>query len=351
MSNKKSVTLKDLAHELGLSVFTVSKALRGLPGMSEETRKAVLDLARIKKYRTKEQDYSLAVDQIPIFTQKPKRFKFISLPNIGFHQFILEGIQETLSGFGHIIEPLFISPASFKLAQFEKWATNHNLTYMDGLFIPPSLHPALEQKLLLLDVPKIMINYPPSNAQVDSVIWDVGAAVSDSVHYLHSMGHRNILYVGDTVKTRGYILRWQAFQETTRELGIPTKSEHHVVGHSEHNQQLIEMISNKIKTLRPTAILCAINYNLAWIFHACSSIGQSIPEHISLVSLELKANDMLPELTRPILLVKETGMRAAERMLWRLANPSSPIEHVRLRGPFYSGKTVRKRTPGLDADA
>jgi LacI family transcriptional regulator len=45
------VTLKDIAREVGVSVVTVSKALRGRTDIGEETRRRVMDSARRLKYR------------------------------------------------------------------------------------------------------------------------------------------------------------------------------------------------------------------------------------------------------------------------------------------------------------
>jgi LacI family transcriptional regulator len=59
-----------------------------------------------------------------------------------------------------------------------------------------------------------------------------------------------------------------------------------------------------------------------------------------LISLENGPNELLPGLTRPVLLIREAGVRAAERMLWRIANPVQPYEHTLLQGPFFRGETV-----------
>lgn len=46
-----AVRMKDIAEELGVSVVTVSKALRNHPDVSEKTRQRVLHLTRVKNYR------------------------------------------------------------------------------------------------------------------------------------------------------------------------------------------------------------------------------------------------------------------------------------------------------------
>ncbi|MDF2652396.1 MAG: LacI family transcriptional regulator [Paenibacillus sp.] len=111
MPIKKKVTLQDLASKLNLSVHTVSKSLRGLPGMSEETRRAVVELARHSGYRTKEQERGLAAEHIPQFTTKPRTFCFIVIERMRYsvlHQLILKGLQEKMGEFGHSVKTLVV---------------------------------------------------------------------------------------------------------------------------------------------------------------------------------------------------------------------------------------------------
>lgn len=46
----KDITLKQIAETLGISITTVSKALKNYPDVSAKTRKAVLDLANSLQY-------------------------------------------------------------------------------------------------------------------------------------------------------------------------------------------------------------------------------------------------------------------------------------------------------------
>ena len=45
-----NITLKEIAEKLGISITTVSKALKNYPDVSEKTRKAVIDLAQELHY-------------------------------------------------------------------------------------------------------------------------------------------------------------------------------------------------------------------------------------------------------------------------------------------------------------
>lgn len=66
MMKMNRTTVKDIANVLGISVGTVSKALTGKKGISEETRKAVLDTAKSLGYRVNRVAQSLARNPICI---------------------------------------------------------------------------------------------------------------------------------------------------------------------------------------------------------------------------------------------------------------------------------------------
>lgn len=345
MPIRKKVTLKMLASQLNLSVHTVSKALRGLPGMSEETRKEVVHLARSLGYRTKEQERGLAVEHIPRFTAKPRTFRFIVIEKMRYtvlHQLILKGLQDKMSEFGHRVETLVV-PDVIGPRAFGDWLEEHNVAYSDGVFVPPAIDETLERRLLALSVPRILINFPPPSEKVDSVIWDVGSSIYQSVRYLIAMNHRSILYIGDTVTYRGFGIRWQAFLGAMAEAGLEVNPEQHVIGRISGKEKWRAEVIGKLKAAKPSAILAAVPFDLAWIYYACSAAGLRIPEDCSLIGLQDDRNELIPNLTRPVLLVYDSGVRAAERMLWRLANPLQPYESTLLQGPFFAGDTVLPR--------
>ena len=344
MPRKKTTTLNQLAEELGLTVHTVSKSLRGLPGMSEETRHEVLKLAKKRGYRTKEQEQAYAVEKIPLFPLKSRRFIFAIVNDQWshsiVHQLLLEGLQERFLEFNYQVHTiLFPSEAT---VNYSEWMELHNIAFADGLFISPMMPANLEHILLELPMPKILLNFPPAGAKSDSVIWDVYDAIYQSVAYLYSFGHRRILYVGDIESQRGFRLRWQAFNEAMHDFGLEVYPKQHMILKHQHQEAWTADFSSKLIEQEPTAILCSIEQNLPWIYYTCSLLGKSIPQHYSLISLENNKDSFLPEVTHPILAMRETGYRAADRILWRLANPERPYEHTRLQCRFDKGNTVIK---------
>ncbi len=343
---RKKVTLADLSERLGLSVQTVSKALTGKPGMSEETRSEVVRLARELGYLTKDQRNALAYERISPYPVVRRRFVLLhNEQSVNFNRLLLAGLHDRFTEFGHTVEPLLLPP-ELKSGAFGDWADKVGLPYAEGVFIAPRLASAeMEERLLTLPMPRILLNFPPPESKVDSVIWDVQEAVHQSVRRLLRAGHRDIMYVGDAASHRGFRLRWQAFQEAMEEGGIAVGPEKHCTERMDGDGGSWERgFIERFGSLRPSAVLCGIDEQAGPTYYALRNAGVRIPRDVSLVGIVNEQTDRLPALTRPLLPIKESGYRAADRLLWRLANPNMPYEHIRIRGDFFMGSTMLPNT-------
>lgn len=88
MADKRGVTIRELAQAAGVSIGTVSRALKGQPGLSDETRGAVLSFAQ-----------KLGYDTAKLRTGKPRRMLFLYSRSIGslatnpFYSYVLHGAE------------------------------------------------------------------------------------------------------------------------------------------------------------------------------------------------------------------------------------------------------------------
>ncbi|MCR2807588.1 LacI family DNA-binding transcriptional regulator [Paenibacillus soyae] len=347
MSMRKQVTLQTIADELGLTIHTVSKALRGLPGMSEATRKAVVELARELGYRTKEQEAGIAAERIPWSNAKPRRFAMLIVGDSAFHRIQLEGVRVRLNELGHSLYPLLVPAGISEADGLRDWLDGNGLFFADGLFLTAVIPEWMESVLLELPMPKVLLNYPPDVTAVDSVIWDVEFAIHQSMDELYRAGHRDILYIGEIGRLRGFRLRWSAFAAAAERLGLHGLANHaeHVTGDFSDRAAWMEQLSAKLGSGRYTAAIAAIPGTAEWVYVAAGFLKLSIPEELTLVGMENEAHPRYESMSRPLLLIREAGERAAELMLRRIANPLLPYEQVRLRGAFHSGETIIRRKP------
>lgn len=140
-----------------MTIQTVSKALRGHPGMSEETRGLVIQTAAALGYRTKEQLRQLEQERIAPFPLYTRRFILVqSERSLGFLRLLLQGLNERFAEYGHRIDTLLL-PEPTSPEQFRHWLELHNVGYADGIFIAPRIVPGfMEQSLLELQLPRIL---------------------------------------------------------------------------------------------------------------------------------------------------------------------------------------------------
>ncbi|MFK7694257.1 LacI family DNA-binding transcriptional regulator [Paenibacillus sp. HJGM_3] len=340
MPIRKPVTQRTIAKQLGVTVQTVSKAFKGKPGMAESTRQLIMQTAEKLGYFTNEQIRSLKAETISPYPNERKRFLLVQTEeSLSYNRKLLEGLHERFASFGHQVE-LHRLPKSTREADMAEYIEQHGLAYADGIFIAPSIVPkAWEQALFRLEIPTVLLNFPPPGVRVDSVIWDIYDATYQAVAYLRSLGHRRLMYVGDTYEQRGFILRWQAFQQALREFGELVDPSAHSIG-ARTDESWIDDVKSKLVRFTPTALVCGVHQEVRAVYRLCEAIGLRVPEQLSIVGLLNEQPDGLPLFTRPLLSIRETGYRAADRMLWRLANPTLPHEHTRIQGEFLVGATT-----------
>lgn len=341
MPIRKTITQQTIARELGLTVQTVSKAIKGKPGMAESTRKLIMQTAEQLGYFTNDQIRSMRAEFIAPYPNERRRFLLVQTQqSVSYNRLLLQGLHERFESFGHQVE-LVRLPESIREPAMSGWIEQNGIEFADGIFIAPSIVPrAWEQHLLRLPVPKILLNFPHSGTRVDSVIWDIYEATYQAVDYLRSIGHRKLMYVGDTYGQRGFILRWQAFQQAMRDFGTAVDPVAHSIGERSNRSQWIEDMRSKIVQHAPSAIICGIHGEVVDVLTICAELQLKVPEHVSFIGFLHEQHDSLPLFTRPLLSIRETGYRAADRMLWRLSNPTLPFEHTRIQGELFVGHTT-----------
>lgn len=350
MAKKKTVTLQVLAEHLNLSAYTVSRALRGLPGMSEDTRLAVIEAAEKLGYRTRDQQWNRVWEGVDRLRVKPRRFLFVTranaVRNSSMNRIMEEGLRDRLEQMGNVLQLTEIpNRPEWSETSVSRMLEQMELFYADGLFISFGLPDVWERCILRLPVPKMFINFPPIGAEADSIIWDVYDAVQQSLLHLLARGHRRILYLGDNATHRGYRLRWTAFQEIASQYRLDVSEEAHLTKRYAGKESFFEAFREKWTAFRPTALLCSIHDDLNRVLDCCERLGIRIPDECSLVCLDQTEDSRFHSIASPGILVRETGHRAADRMLWRIANLHMPYEHIRVRGKFRIGTSVNFINP------
>ncbi|MFN3859902.1 MAG: LacI family DNA-binding transcriptional regulator [Roseateles sp.] len=115
MADKRGVTIRELAQAAGVSIGTVSRALKGQPGLSEQTRGQVMAVAQ-----------QLGYDTAKLRSVKPRRMLFLYSRHLGslatnpFYSYVLHGAEMACREAGVPLSLMSVVPGDDIAAQVRR---------------------------------------------------------------------------------------------------------------------------------------------------------------------------------------------------------------------------------------
>ncbi|MEM7445272.1 MAG: substrate-binding domain-containing protein [Pseudomonadota bacterium] len=297
--------IEDVAAAAGVSIMSVSRAFRGVEGVSETTRARILTLAAEMGYVPSRLAGSLA--------QATSNLVCISVPTLFDAVFaeIIDGMRETLSHAG--LETI-IETSDFDLAREAAWVERMVEWSPAALVLSGVDHaPEVPARLGSAGIP-VMEVWDTSSHAIDLCVGiNHRAAGYDMGRHLVELGYRSPTYIGITA-------------------GRDTRSEKRIAGmraaFGEANLALAEIRidarpsfeaghAGAIKALARTSapdVMCFLNDHLAFGgLTACDSAGVAVPGQIGIVGFnDLNINNVLrPRLTTSSTPRTQMGQTAA----------------------------------------
>ena len=277
MANQKRISLKDLAHELGVSIATVSRALRNSPEIGQEMQMKVKELAKRLNYRPNPFAQSLR--------KEGPRIIGVVVPNLVTHFYaaVLDGIEDEARRAGYSV----ISSNSHESCEDEMRAIDNFVNlHVEGIIASVSQNTtdySHFEKVSKMGIPLVFFGRTCLPDLFSSVTANGDVAAQKATQHLIETGSRRIAFLGgpnhlDMVKRRkhGYL---EALRDNRipidRELVVCNRIDFDLV--VEATKQLLQ-IEN-----RPDAIL-AVNDTVTFAaFTAVKEMGLRIPEDVALI--------------------------------------------------------------------
>ena len=277
MANQKRISLKDLAHELGVSIATVSRALRNSPEIGQEMQMKVKELAKRLNYRPNPFAQSLR--------KEGPRIIGVVVPNLVTHFYaaVLDGIEDEARRTGYSV----ISSNSHESCEDEMRAIDNFVNlHVEGIIASVSQNTtdySHFEKVSKMGIPLVFFGRTCLPDLFSSVTANGDVAAQKATQHLIETGSRRIAFLGgpnhlDMVKRRkhGYL---EALRDNRipidRELVVCNRIDFDLV--VEATKQLLQ-IEN-----RPDAIL-AVNDTVTFAaFTAVKEMGLRIPEDVALI--------------------------------------------------------------------
>ncbi len=282
-----NITIKDIAKIANVSYATVSRALSGATGISEETRSRVLKICEELGYTPNYAARSMVTKATKLIGLIVPDISnpFMSEMAFNIEQFAREsGYHIMLCNTENNVEQEI---EVFKLLMGRK---------VDGILIFPTSaqsHKMLESYLNKLPVVFVSENLRDFSASYVTVDNLMGATIG--TEYLYSLGHRNILYFGRRVNHR---LRYEGYESVCQKHGLtpyfldspyPTDA-------IQHGYDMAKDLFKANPELPYTAIFASTDSNALGLLKAAEEAGLRIPEDISLLGFDNIPYSGLPKI-------------------------------------------------------
>jgi LacI family transcriptional regulator len=245
-----TVTMKDIAQSLGVSVMTVSKAMRDHADIGVETRKRVLSKAQELNYRPNLSARSLVTGQSSQVG--------IIVPTL-LHPFfaeVLEALSSTMkqSGYAIIISSSMEDPA------IEEAAIEQLLAHrLDGLIIAScSSSPSKFQQLKEHGIPFVLIDRFFPGFQANFVGVDDLAVGKIATEHLIAMGCKRIAHIRGLSFTTG-VRRFEGYKLALKKHGLPFHPElvsPYMTSDGRDWQQSYDAMRKLLAGKRPDGVFC-----------------------------------------------------------------------------------------------
>ncbi|MGH8892417.1 MAG: LacI family DNA-binding transcriptional regulator [Actinomycetes bacterium] len=313
-------SIKDVARTVGVSTATVSRALRGLPRVSDETRFRVLQAAAELDYVASPTAAGLASGQT--------RAVGVVVPFVTrwFYAGVVHGAEELLREAGYDL--LLYNLGGDRDARHRVFRTHLLRKRVDAVLVL-SLNPTDDEITALAKLDRPVAVVGATVPGWSSVRIDDDATARIAMRHLTGLGHRRIGYIGgsldDQLDFAAPLDRLQGYRRAMAEAGLDVARSWEVVGDFTVRGGLAAMRLLLETDPRPTAVFAASDEMAVGAVHAAREVGLRVPEDVSVIGIDDHEMSEFFELSTVAQPVREQGRLAARLLLDALgADPDGP---------------------------
>lgn len=312
-------TIGQIAAELGLSKSTVSRALRGIPGISEATVTLVREAAA-------RLDYVPSVAAAGLSTGRNHAVGVV-VPSLNrwFYSSVVSGIDRTLAELGY--DTVLFDLDRSQAVGTRLFARSLLRRRVDAVIVVATVFAADElAELALLDIPMIAVG--PPMAGMRSIGVDDEAIMSTATSHLIGLGHRTLGLLGgydsESLTVFGAAEREHAFMKTVLESGAVVEPTWMLSGgyRSGVAKQVVAQLYQGSSW--PTALVCASDEMALGAMFAIQEAGLRVPDDVSIVGIDGHENAEAYGLTTCAQDPQAQGALAARQVVAEVEGASPP---------------------------
>ncbi|NGZ75328.1 LacI family DNA-binding transcriptional regulator [Saccharibacillus alkalitolerans] len=357
----KKITMQQIADQLGVSKFVVSKALSGKGGVSESTRERVIQAASQLGYFTQPRGYGQAARREPErlpSASSARQSVLVLMPNVRFQTReslywgrILDGVTETLEekGFGVII---------ISEQRIDAVTSVLNPSGILGLIGIGQISTPLLLEVHRIGLPTVLIDHEDPLIPADSVFANNTDASMRLTNHLLGSGHSRLHFIGSSGFSRSFRDRWSGYRAALETHGIkpqdgddPMNTLTGIDDGSFEGELRQWLLKRRKQRTMPTALVCANDSVALVALRVLESVGVRVPEEVSLTGFDNieDAGRAQPGLTTVHVPKEAMGRRAALRLLERVQDAKAPLEKILVASDLVFRHSVTECAPAREA--
>lgn len=320
------ITMKDIARELGVSVATVSRALKGSPRISEKRRKEIITYAR-------EHDFSPNIMAESLRNNKSMKIIGVIIPEFTHYYFssILNGIEDEALKYGY---RLLVAHSN---EQYEREVDTCNSFYENkvcGIIVSQAKNTFRYdhfQALMNKGLPLVFYDRICTGVNASRVVVDDYRGAFSAVEYMISTGCRHVAFYGASMKLEITKNRYNGWYDALLKHGI---NPNECVRKLCDNRDDAERITPEVLRAdnRPDAFFAINDDTAIGIMYTAKRMGLRVPEDVSVCGF---TNGQRAIACDPMLTTVEqngymVGQEAAEILIAKVEG-RTPVDKVEKR--------------------
>ena len=289
---KSSATLVDIAKTLGVSISTVSRALKGHHRISTRTKEKVLEVARDLGY--------MSPSMLELEVRKRSKFIGVIVPKISYHLYAM-----AISGIEKVAETrgMHIIVCQSNESQEREQSLVNELMDLGVAGVITSLASETTdfshfEALKRRKIPLVFFNRQCDEVETDKVVIDNYKAACDATEHLISIGCKKIAYLGGPKILQINSARAAGFKSTLEKNGLELNAD--FIIYSRFYRENILSAARKLlySPTTPDGILAFSDQMAIGVMVAAKERGLKIPEELAIIGFN---NEPVNELLEPSL--------------------------------------------------
>ncbi len=336
----KTVKLADIAEIFGVSTVTVSKALSGKKGVSEEMRERIVEKARELGYKQpsvirREQQgrsYTVAVLMASRYLDQYTSFYWKMYQELAARA----AARECITSLEIITDTEGVPYETPKLL-------SENL--VDGyIILGPVRQEYLDSVVKSCELPFVYLDGADRERDIDCVVTDNFYGMYRMTDYLLERGHRRIAFVGSIDSTESILDRYYGYHKALHKYGIPVREDWVIEDRDPHTglAEEYEMILPVGKD-GPTAFACNCDRTAGAVIELLKKQGKRVPEDYSVVGFD---NYLYPGLCDVPITTYEVDMREMVSRTLYILRKKIEGEYYKKGVTVIGGRLVEKESVG-----